>query len=166
MNYHYCLSGKYRCYYVLCLYPHVKHNLGKIASWSRRIGMSTLRFARLIGELPASVPFVGPENLERSSGRTFLSRIGANENVFGPSSNRPGTASDGPGTALQPNAVSANAIPKTRTQTIITVCLPGWIDRRTRALTRQASQPATKARQEGEPSAPCGPSVIRNSIAV
>ena len=49
--------------------------------------MSTLRFARLIGELPASVPFVGPENLERSSGRTFLSRIGANENVFGPSSN-------------------------------------------------------------------------------
>ncbi|MDG1839235.1 MAG: pyridoxal phosphate-dependent aminotransferase, partial [Dehalococcoidia bacterium] len=48
--------------------------------------MSTLRFAKLIEELPSSVPFVGPENLERSSGTAFLARIGANENVFGPSS--------------------------------------------------------------------------------
>ena len=62
------------------------HNVDKIASRSGRVSMSTLRFAKLIEELPSSVPFVGPENLERSSGTAFLARIGANENVFGPSS--------------------------------------------------------------------------------
>ena len=35
--------------------------------------------------LPASVPFVGPEAQERAMGRKFKARIGANENVFGPS---------------------------------------------------------------------------------
>lgn len=35
--------------------------------------------------LPLSVPFVGPEAIERKSGRQFLARIGANENGFGPS---------------------------------------------------------------------------------
>lgn len=39
----------------------------------------------LVETLPSSVPFVGPEALERRSGRTFRARIGANENVFGPS---------------------------------------------------------------------------------
>lgn len=43
------------------------------------------RFAPVIAGLPASVPFVGPEAIERATGRAFAARIGANENVFGPS---------------------------------------------------------------------------------
>jgi histidinol-phosphate aminotransferase len=39
----------------------------------------------LINALPATVPFVGPETLERERGRAFTARIGANENGFGPS---------------------------------------------------------------------------------
>ena len=39
----------------------------------------------LMTELPATVPFVGPETQERIAGKPFLARIGANENVFGPS---------------------------------------------------------------------------------
>jgi len=39
----------------------------------------------LINGLPATVPFVGPEQLERLRGRPFKARIGANENGFGPS---------------------------------------------------------------------------------
>ena len=47
--------------------------------------MSTLRFSKLIDGLPATVPFVGPEHLERQLEMVFQARIGANENVFGPS---------------------------------------------------------------------------------
>ena len=39
----------------------------------------------LAARLPATVPFVGPEALERSRDRAFRARIGANESVFGPS---------------------------------------------------------------------------------
>ena len=35
--------------------------------------------------LPATVPFVGPEAIERRRGRAFAARLGANESVFGPS---------------------------------------------------------------------------------
>jgi histidinol-phosphate aminotransferase len=42
-------------------------------------------FTPLVESLPSSVPFVGPEALERRSGRLFRARIGANESVFGPS---------------------------------------------------------------------------------
>lgn len=35
--------------------------------------------------LPATVPFVGPEAIERRRGRLFQARIGANESPFGPS---------------------------------------------------------------------------------
>lgn len=44
-----------------------------------------LPFTPLIETLPSSVPFVGPETLERRAGSKFRARIGANENVFGPS---------------------------------------------------------------------------------
>jgi len=40
---------------------------------------------RLAAELPATVPFVGPETQERARARPFRARIGANENGFGPS---------------------------------------------------------------------------------
>ena len=40
---------------------------------------------RLAAELPATVPFVGPETQERARERPFRARIGANENGFGPS---------------------------------------------------------------------------------
>ena len=39
----------------------------------------------LVETLPSSVPFVGPEALERRTGIMFRARIGANESVFGPS---------------------------------------------------------------------------------
>lgn len=42
-------------------------------------------FTPLVEKLPSSVPFVGPEALERRTGTVFRARIGANENVFGPS---------------------------------------------------------------------------------
>jgi len=43
------------------------------------------RLTPLAAALPATVPFTGPEALERRSGRHFRARLGANENVFGPS---------------------------------------------------------------------------------
>ena len=39
----------------------------------------------LAESLPASVPFVGPEATERKMGQPFAARLGANENLFGPS---------------------------------------------------------------------------------
>lgn len=47
--------------------------------------MSRPPFAPTIASLPKLVPFVGPETLERARGRPFAARLGANENVFGPS---------------------------------------------------------------------------------
>lgn len=41
--------------------------------------------ASLVAALPTTVPFVGPEAQERARGRPFRVRLGANENVFGPS---------------------------------------------------------------------------------
>ncbi len=43
----------------------------------------TIKFTRQVQALPASVPFVGPETLERQSGQHFAARIGANESAFG-----------------------------------------------------------------------------------
>ena len=43
------------------------------------------RLNPLVEFLPALVPFVGPEAMERASGRPFAARLGANESVFGPS---------------------------------------------------------------------------------
>ncbi len=40
-------------------------------------------FTPLVQQLPASVPFVGPETMERARGRVFKARIGANESAFG-----------------------------------------------------------------------------------
>ena len=47
--------------------------------------MTQLRFTPLALSLPATVPFVGPETQERQRGAPFDARLGANENVFGPS---------------------------------------------------------------------------------
>jgi len=44
-----------------------------------------IRYSRLVGALPAVVPFVPPEALERRIGRSIKIRIGANESAFGPS---------------------------------------------------------------------------------
>jgi len=43
------------------------------------------RYTDLAAGLPASGPFVGPETQERARGAAFAARLGANENVFGPS---------------------------------------------------------------------------------
>ncbi len=42
-------------------------------------------FTSIIQAIPATVPFVGPETLERRSGRQIELRLGANESPFGPS---------------------------------------------------------------------------------
>lgn len=44
-----------------------------------------MRFAPTPASLPATVPFTGPETLERRSGISIAARLGANENGFGPS---------------------------------------------------------------------------------
>jgi histidinol-phosphate aminotransferase len=41
-------------------------------------------FTPIVRDLPATVPFVGPETQERARGAKFRARIGANESVFGP----------------------------------------------------------------------------------
>lgn len=43
------------------------------------------RFTPLAASLPATVPFVGPEAIERQRGLAVRARIGANESGFGPS---------------------------------------------------------------------------------
>ena len=43
------------------------------------------KFTPLIESLPVTIPFVGPEALARRSGQPIKARMGANENVFGPS---------------------------------------------------------------------------------
>ena len=45
----------------------------------------TISFSPIVAGLPATVPFVGPEAQERERGKAFAARIGANENIFGPS---------------------------------------------------------------------------------
>ncbi|VAV88567.1 Histidinol-phosphate aminotransferase @ Aromatic-amino-acid aminotransferase [hydrothermal vent metagenome] len=47
--------------------------------------MTHPRYTDLIKALPANVPFVGPEQQERARGAAFKARLGANENIFGPS---------------------------------------------------------------------------------
>lgn len=47
--------------------------------------MTGPRYTPLVDRLPSTVPFVGPEVQERAMGHKFTARIGANENVFGPS---------------------------------------------------------------------------------
>ncbi|MGF6172277.1 pyridoxal phosphate-dependent aminotransferase [Ensifer sp. 4252] len=42
------------------------------------------RFTPLIQSLPSTIPFVGPEAIERQRGRASAARIGANESGFGP----------------------------------------------------------------------------------
>jgi histidinol-phosphate aminotransferase len=42
-------------------------------------------FAHLVGGLPATVPFVAPDAIERRTGRALRLRLGANESLFGPS---------------------------------------------------------------------------------
>jgi len=42
-------------------------------------------YTRLVRDLPVTVPFIGPEALERRRGHPFTLRLGANESNFGPS---------------------------------------------------------------------------------
>ena len=45
----------------------------------------TIPFSTIVANLPTTTPFVGPETLERQSGKMFRARIGANESAFGQS---------------------------------------------------------------------------------
>ncbi|MDG2097267.1 MAG: pyridoxal phosphate-dependent aminotransferase [Paracoccaceae bacterium] len=47
--------------------------------------MKKFNFTKLSEKLPSTVPFVGPETQERVNNKLFAARLGANENVFGPS---------------------------------------------------------------------------------
>lgn len=46
--------------------------------------MNAPPLTRLAESLPDTVPFVGPEAIERATGRAFRARLGANESGFGP----------------------------------------------------------------------------------
>lgn len=46
---------------------------------------SDIAYTRLVQSLPSTAPFIGPEALERTSGKPFALRLGANESAFGPS---------------------------------------------------------------------------------
>ncbi len=47
--------------------------------------MTRIPLTPVVRALPSTVPFVGPEALERQRGVAFKARLGANENGFGPS---------------------------------------------------------------------------------
>ena len=47
--------------------------------------MTRPRLTRIVAALPAIIPFVGPEALERQSGTKLILRLGANESLFGAS---------------------------------------------------------------------------------
>ena len=47
--------------------------------------MTYPRYTPLVNDLPSTVPFVGPESQERDRKLLFDARLGANENMFGPS---------------------------------------------------------------------------------
>ena len=47
--------------------------------------MALPTLTRIVGALPATIPFVGPEALERQSGTPLTLRLGANESLFGAS---------------------------------------------------------------------------------
>ena len=51
----------------------------------RRSFITGPRFTPVVTRLPSIVPFVAPEEIERSRGKPFLARLGANEMTFGPS---------------------------------------------------------------------------------
>ena len=43
----------------------------------------TLPLSKVLSQVPAMTPFVGPETIERKRGRPFRLRLGANESAFG-----------------------------------------------------------------------------------
>ena len=47
--------------------------------------MGQSRLTKIVSNLPAQVPFIGPEAQERVLGVAFAARLGANESLFGPS---------------------------------------------------------------------------------
>ena len=47
--------------------------------------MTDYETTQLVRKLPKTVPFIGPEVQERARNRSLAARMGANENVFGPS---------------------------------------------------------------------------------
>jgi len=47
--------------------------------------MTQPRYTDLVNTLPSTVPFIGPEEQERTRGAPFRARLGANESLFGPS---------------------------------------------------------------------------------
>ncbi len=59
--------------------------LAVLARFGQFLCMTYPRYTALAQTLPATVPFVGPEAQERTMGKAFRARLGANENVFGPS---------------------------------------------------------------------------------
>jgi len=70
--------------------PPSRQALARLARLSLSAGMtekspSHARPTPLVRSLPPTVPFVGPEVHERANDMRFRARLGANENVFGPS---------------------------------------------------------------------------------
>lgn len=56
-----------------------------MASESRFFPRPAFPISQVVADMPQTVPFVGPEEMQRASGRPFRARLGANESSFGPS---------------------------------------------------------------------------------
>ena len=63
----------------------IRNLLGETPGERSENAVPSPRYTAVVGPLPSTVPFVGPETQERQRGRVFQARIGANESVFGPS---------------------------------------------------------------------------------
>ncbi|MGH7904178.1 MAG: aminotransferase class I/II-fold pyridoxal phosphate-dependent enzyme [Candidatus Dormibacteraceae bacterium] len=57
--------------------------MGDEGAGPKAIDVTPARLSRLVAALPATVPFVAPETIERRTGRRFRARLGANESAFG-----------------------------------------------------------------------------------
>jgi histidinol-phosphate aminotransferase len=64
--------------------PQNQHSAG-MSKTSTQINSPHWPLTDLAASLPASVPFIGPETIERQTGIPFAARLGANEQRFGPS---------------------------------------------------------------------------------
>ncbi len=57
----------------------------RAGEFPRKLASMTRFLTPLADALPSTVPFTGPETLERRQGHPFRARLGANESLFGPS---------------------------------------------------------------------------------
>ena len=109
----------------------------------------TIAFTPLVASLPASTPFVGPETLERQTGRRFTARIGANESAFGISDAARAAiikALNEPGQSWYPDPENYDlrvALARKHDVDITSICVDGGIDSLLGLTVRMLVSPAS-----------------------